>query len=68
MNSCLQVLSNLAEDLRWCVYQVLEEREGLEHPDGHEFEVTVPHGIEKVEANPVDVNHSDKRMPKSPGS
>jgi hypothetical protein len=44
--------------LRWSVNKILQRWKDLEHPCWHEFKVAVANCIQKIEEEPVEVEHA----------
>jgi hypothetical protein len=44
--------------LRWSVNKILQRWKHLEHPCWHEFKVAVANCIQKIEEEPVEVEHA----------
>lgn len=48
---------------RWRVHEVLERREDLEHPLGHQLEIAVPHVVHEVDIGDVEHKAQNRGIP-----
>jgi hypothetical protein len=55
--------SKIRRHLRRRVHEVLEGREELEHPPGHQLEVAVPHVVHEVDVGDVEHDAQDGGVP-----